>query len=108
MRSPPKRSLKMRRTYVPLHATRIRLYSTKTFKPLGTLSYHKKNCQCLAFARSQPRPLLMTPSSPDGGVEEDDEDEMTEEEKSERTRWLVSGGQDSRVAIWSLMNFGKA
>ncbi|KAI0661582.1 WD-40 repeat-containing protein [Cubamyces menziesii] len=87
---------------------RIRLYSTKTFKSLGTLSYHKKNCQCLAFARSQPRPLLTTPSSPDGGVEGDDEDEMTEGEKSERTRWLVSGGQDSRVAIWSLMNFGKA
>ncbi|KAI0649353.1 WD-40 repeat-containing protein [Trametes meyenii] len=75
---------------------RVRLYSTKSFKPLGTLAYHKKSCQCVAFARDQPRPS-----------NSEDEDDMTEREKAERTRWLVSGGQDSRVAIWALMQFGK-
>ena len=87
---------------------RVRLYSTKTFKPLGTLSYHKKSCQAVAFARSEPRSI-----GSDGGGErhEEDEDEygdeMSEVEKEERTRWLVSGGQDHRVAIWSLIEFGK-
>ncbi|KAI0787825.1 WD-40 repeat-containing protein [Fomes fomentarius] len=85
---------------------RIRLYSTKTFKPLGTLSYHKKNCQCVAFARSQPglSRCATAVSDQEGG---DDEDDMTEVEKVERSRWLVSGGQDSRVAIWSLIDFGR-
>ncbi|KAI9000630.1 WD-40 repeat-containing protein [Trametes punicea] len=85
---------------------RIRLYSTKSFKPLGTLAYHKKNCQCLAFARSQAQSRVRPSSMPDAIGEEDEDDEMTEHEKAERTRWLVSGGQDSRVAIWSLMSFG--
>ena len=86
----------------------MRLYSTKTFKPLGTLSYHKKSCQAVAFARSEPRSI-----GGDGGGErhEEDEDEygdeMSEVEKEERTRWLVSGGQDHRVTIWSLIDFGK-
>ncbi|KAL1949317.1 hypothetical protein VTO73DRAFT_8198 [Trametes versicolor] len=79
---------------------RVRLYSTKSFKPLGTLGYHKKNCQSIAFARAQPAPAV------DAGDEVSD-DEMTEQEKTDRTRWLVSGGQDSRVAIWSLINFAK-
>ncbi|EIW57400.1 WD-40 repeat-containing protein [Trametes versicolor FP-101664 SS1] len=79
---------------------RVRLYSTKSFKPLGTLAYHKKNCQSIAFARAQPAPALNA-----GGEESDDE--MTEQEKTDRTRWLVSGGRDSRVAIWSLINFAK-
>lgn len=82
---------------------RVRLYSTKSFKPLGTLAYHKKNCQSIAFARAQPAPSTLPA---DAGDEESD-DEMTEQEKIDRTRWLVSGGQDSRVAIWSLINFAK-
>ncbi|KAI0635762.1 WD-40 repeat-containing protein [Trametes polyzona] len=82
---------------------RVRLYSTKSFKPLGTLAYHKKNCQCVAFAH--PRPVAAP--APTEVSEEEDEDDMTEEERAERTRWLVSGGQDSRVAIWSLIDFSK-
>ncbi|RDX57477.1 WD-40 repeat-containing protein [Lentinus brumalis] len=82
---------------------RVRLYSTKSFKPLGTLSYHKKNCQSVAFARSQ---LQSLPREAAGGGDEE-EDEMSEDEKEERARWLVSGGQDNRVAIWSLIEFGK-
>ncbi|KAI0360022.1 WD-40 repeat-containing protein [Trametes cingulata] len=84
---------------------KIRLYSTKSFKQLGTLIYHKKNCQCVAFARSRPHAADDPASAAGAGGDEDDD--MTEREKAERTRWLVSGGQDSRVAIWSLMNFGK-
>ncbi|OSD06412.1 WD-40 repeat-containing protein [Trametes coccinea BRFM310] len=87
---------------------RIRLYSTKSFRPLGTLAYHKKNCQSLAFAHPQLRPRANSPVEQSGDRDDDDEDNMTEQEKKERTRWLISGGQDSRVAIWSLMEFGKA
>ncbi|KAJ2971404.1 hypothetical protein NUW54_g12514 [Trametes sanguinea] len=88
---------------------RIRLYSTKAFKPLGTLAYHKKNCQSLTFAHPQSSPRAGSPTPPNTqGGDEDYDDDMTEQEKKERTRWLVSGGQDSRVAIWSLMDFGKA
>lgn len=37
--------------------------------------------------------------------ESDSEDEMGEERKMQRCRWLVSGGKDHRVAIWVLMSF---
>ncbi|KAI0768148.1 WD-40 repeat-containing protein [Trametes elegans] len=79
---------------------KIRLYSTKGFKPLGKLAYHKKNCQSLAFAHYNPKSSVPETSG-------EDEDEVTEREKAERTNWLVSGGLDSRVAIWYLMTFGK-
>ncbi|KAI0710149.1 WD-40 repeat-containing protein [Earliella scabrosa] len=79
---------------------RIRLFSTKSFKPLGTLSYHKKNCQSVAFARYDTQGGSCAHAA-------DDDDDMTEAEKVERTRWLVSGGQDGRVGIWSLMEFGR-
>ena len=81
----------------------MRLYSTKTFKPLGTLTYHKKNSQAVVFARSQPD------SAQGAGISgvEDDEDDMSEAEKAERSRWLVSGAHDNRIAIWSLMDFGR-
>jgi len=36
----------------------------------------------------------------DGSDSEDGED------RADKTRWLVSGGKDTRVAIWSLMDFG--
>jgi ASTRA-associated protein 1 len=32
----------------------VRLYSTKTFKALGTLIYHKEALQALSFARARP------------------------------------------------------
>lgn len=79
-----------------MDTVRIRLYSTRTLKPLGTLQYHKNGCQSVAFARSLDVPV----------VEEMDE-EMSEEEKEERSRWLIGGGKDGRVSIWVLMNFEK-
>ena len=71
----------------------VRLYSTKSFKPLGTLQYHKVACQAAEFARSQ---------WVDKGDEDDDE-----KEKARRSRWLVSGGKDQRPTVWELMDFSK-
>ncbi|KAI6115590.1 WD40-repeat-containing domain protein [Pisolithus croceorrhizus] len=78
---------------------KVRLYSTKTFKSLGTLVHHKQACQSLAFA-----------SSSDIGSREavdDDEEDMTPQENLQRSRWLVSAGKDARVSIWALMSFEK-
>ncbi|KAF8968172.1 WD-40 repeat-containing protein [Flammula alnicola] len=67
---------------------KVRLYSTKSFKPLGTLKYHKSACQCV-------------------DAHDDEDDEMTSEEKAERCRWLIAGAKDNRISIWSLMSFEK-
>ncbi|KAJ7593068.1 WD-40 repeat-containing protein, partial [Mycena floridula] len=75
---------------------RIRLYSTRTFRALGTLKYHKTICHALQFAKT----LSVEPA-------EDSDDEMTEQEKQDRTRWLLSGSKDNRCAIWTLMSFEK-
>ncbi|KAF8807002.1 WD-40 repeat-containing protein [Phlegmacium glaucopus] len=81
---------------------KIRLYSTKSFKSLGTLKYHKSACQCLEFARS-----IQVEENPEvEGIDSDDE-ELSNEEKLDRSRWLVAGGKDNRVSIWSLMSFEK-
>ncbi|KAK0446436.1 WD-40 repeat-containing protein [Desarmillaria tabescens] len=77
---------------------RIRLYSTKAFKPLGTLKYHKNGCQAVAFAR--------TLSSHQADVDED-EDGMSKQETEERSRWLIGGAKDKLVTIWCLMTFNK-
>jgi len=74
---------------------RIRLYSTKKLKPLGTLKYHKVNCQAVSFARSND-------SSTD---HHDEEDDMTKTERAERRHWLVAGAKDNRVSIWTLIDF---
>jgi hypothetical protein len=125
---------KKKKTMLKLNADdchSVRLYSTKTFRALGTLIYHKETLQALAFARACPAAArnrhrhFPTGSATGGGegaalgsgdgedVEEDDvdgdgdgdDDEMTGEEKARRTRWLVSGGKDGRVVVWELMDF---
>ncbi|CAA7267117.1 unnamed protein product [Cyclocybe aegerita] len=80
---------------------RIRLFSTKSFKPLGTLKYHRAHCQCIEFAREQGG---VTAGGPD---EDDDEEDMSPEEKEERCRWLAVGAKDNRISIWSLISFAK-
>ncbi|KDR76271.1 hypothetical protein GALMADRAFT_247578 [Galerina marginata CBS 339.88] len=84
---------------------KIRLYSTKSFKPLGTLKYHKSACQCVEFARALEAPTGKEGLAVDGDESEDED--MSLEEKLERSRWLVAGGKDNRVSIWSLMSFEK-
>ena len=86
--------------YAP--SLRIRLYSTKSFKPLGTLKYHKSACQCLEFARS-----IRVEENPDVEEIDSDDEELTSEEKLNRSRWLFAGGKDNRVSIWPLMSFDK-
>jgi len=75
---------------------KIRLFSTKTMKSLGTLSYHTKSCKGIAFAHQI-----------SGGTEKEDVDEMTKEEKESRALWLLGGSEDSRMSLWQLMSFKK-
>ncbi|KAF8071996.1 WD-40 repeat-containing protein [Lyophyllum atratum] len=89
----------------------IRLYAARTMKALGTLKYHKTGCQAVEFSRSLDTVTEGTGNRGGGGGGEDDEDssddEMGKDEKEERARWLVAGGKDNRVSIWSLMSFQK-
>lgn len=80
---------------------RIRLYSTRTFKPLGTLKYHKSACQCVEFARAGDYSLGIKPRV----LADEDDDEFNVNEKEDRTRWLLGGGKDNRVTVWSLISF---
>ncbi|KAJ3995642.1 WD-40 repeat-containing protein [Lentinula boryana] len=85
---------------------RIRLYSTSSLKPLGTLKYHKDGCQALSFA-------TMISTDPGSRYKEQDQDadedeDMLDEEKMQRGRWLMSGGKDNRIAIWELISFEKS
>ncbi|TFK98627.1 WD40-repeat-containing domain protein [Pterulicium gracile] len=80
---------------------RVRLFSTRSLKALGTLSYHKESCQAVAFAH----PL---PPDPEADVgEEEEEFGLSVEEKSSRSRWLVAGGKDGRVSVWELKEFAR-
>lgn len=75
---------------------RIRIYSIKTLKPLGALSYHKTSIQALTFAQSITgawEPL----------IEREDEDGMTVEEKQARAMWLIAGDKEGRISLWNLM-----
>ncbi|KAJ7274518.1 WD40-repeat-containing domain protein [Mycena haematopus] len=80
---------------------RIRLYSTKNLKPLGTLRYHKSGCQAVEFARS-------VDADARTAEENGEDEEMTEEELETRGRWLAAGAKDRRVSLWALISFEKA
>ncbi|KZV73086.1 WD40 repeat-like protein [Peniophora sp. CONT] len=85
----------------------IRLYSTKSSKPLGTLSFHRKSVDRLVFAHS------FLPEKDEGQDESEDEDEdedgyiLTRKGKERRGRWIVSGDADGKVAVWELVDFGR-
>lgn len=73
---------------------KIRLYSTKSGKSLGTLRYHKTACQILAFARYIPDEIF-------------DEDDLDREEKMKVRRWLLGGGKDGRISVWDLKDLDR-
>lgn len=103
-------------------SNRIRLYSIKTFKPLGTLDYHKNGVQALTFARTAPPPSRSsrtlngegearsgaTPAlEADGCDDDDDDEEFSSAETGAMKRWLLAGGKDGRISVWELMDFAK-
>ena len=57
----------------------------------------------MEFARLGDRSLGIGPRV----LADDDDDEFTFNEKEDRTRWLLGGGKDNRVTVWSLINFEK-
>ncbi|KAL1405876.1 Astra associated protein 1 Asa1 [Vanrija albida] len=94
---------------------RIRLFSAATFKPLGTLAYHRESVQALAFA--QPPTALLLEGGTGGGDDDNETVELGAESDSDdddgagdaagpRDRWLASGGKDRRIGLWALMDFG--
>ncbi|WWD18782.1 hypothetical protein CI109_103237 [Kwoniella shandongensis] len=104
---------------------KIRLFSAATTKPLGTLSTHRDTVHVVTFANSRPAPVL----SIEGEGKDDDEiskeiastleigdgddtinsDEEEEDEEMDgvppKERWFASGGKDTKVALWGLMEF---
>lgn len=75
----------------------VRLFSTRTLKPLGTLHYHRDTCHTVAFAQYE--------ESTKGTHGDDDDDDEGWESVAGRARWLATGGTDARVAVWELMDF---
>ncbi|KZT39145.1 WD40 repeat-like protein [Sistotremastrum suecicum HHB10207 ss-3] len=77
---------------------KVRLYSTKSCKPLGTLSYHRESCRAIAFANQNYE-----------GFASDDADESDDdiEERLERKHWFAAGGKEGRISLWKLMDFTK-
>jgi len=105
---------------------RIRLYSIKTFKPLGTLDYHKDGVQALTFAKNPPPPFHPSQTQSgegeagsrssatsasaeegDGARDDDEDEEFSDSEAETRKRWLVAGGKDGRISVWELIDFAK-
>ncbi|KAJ9095247.1 hypothetical protein QFC21_005613 [Naganishia friedmannii] len=96
----------------------IRLLSTKTFKSLGTLSYHRQSCHTISFphnlAASCADDLHLGDHSSvleiDGDDSEDDSDYETSDQKATShnvMRWMVSGAKDRRLALWELKDFSR-
>ncbi|KAF8312477.1 WD40 repeat-like protein [Clavulina sp. PMI_390] len=86
---------------------KVRLYSTKSFKSLGTLDYHTGSAYAIAFAHPQAAPS----ASADANDEADafgDDDGWDAEDHSRRTRWLATGGKEGRVAFWELSSFERS
>ncbi|CED82464.1 G-protein beta subunit-like protein GNB1L, contains WD repeats [Phaffia rhodozyma] len=104
----------------------VRLFSTKSFKSLGTLSYHRDTCHILSFAHRSSIPTNFNATGVHANLEIDsgtengssDEEEDTDESNEggmrkmnrqalSRDHWLATGGVDKRVAVWELMDFEK-
>jgi len=88
----------------------IRLFSSATGKPLGDLEYHRESIHVLAFAHNSV--LDSTGTEDESTIELGNEEYSDEDENGSggvhRERWLVSGSQDRRVAMWELIDFTKS
>jgi len=63
----------------------IRIFSSKTMKPLAILSYHKESVYSLAFAYI---------------FSHEDNDTLIENEI--QNHFLVGGGKDNRISLWEI------
>ncbi|KAF2208922.1 hypothetical protein CERZMDRAFT_48208 [Cercospora zeae-maydis SCOH1-5] len=78
---------------------RMRVYSTKGFKELAVLKWHKEGCYAIAFADV---------ISHESGGESDvlAQRQMTaaekRDEKARTTHWLAAGSKDGKVSLWDI------
>ncbi|WRT68100.1 uncharacterized protein IL334_005075 [Kwoniella shivajii] len=92
---------------------KIRLFSAESFKPLGTLSSHRETIHTLSFANLPVQsnvPDIEEASTLDIGIEDDSEEEDERIDMDgipPKERWLASGGKDTKVALWGLMDFAR-
>jgi len=76
----------------------VRLFSTKSLKSLGTLSYHRHSCDAIAFV----------PVAAGQSIGEDGTEVVTYSQAVEtRERWMATCSKDRRVALWELKDFAR-
>lgn len=77
---------------------RMRVYSTKGFKELAVLKWHKEGCYAIAFADVTSH-------------ESSDEQSLTQkqmtvaekrDQKARTTHWLAAGSKDGKVSLWDI------
>lgn len=99
----------------------VRLFSARTFKPLGTLAYHRQTCHTISFPHSQSsrKSAKQADTSDEASVidvvQEDEGDSSSDDDhdsarrggKEDVMRWMVTGGKDRRVALWQLKDFSR-
>lgn len=96
---------------IPAPCLSVRLYSTKSLKPLGALEYHRDTCHVVAFPSTAPPPSRTATAGEDGDdggdddLDDSDSDGEAADARPRMARWLVSGGLDGRVGVWELMDF---
>ncbi|CAG8452921.1 28315_t:CDS:2 [Dentiscutata erythropus] len=75
--------------------TNIRIFSSKSLKPLAILSYHRESVYALAFSRI----LSMDEQDRDKSIEEGKD--LGNEERTEK-HYLIGGGKDQRISLWEI------
>lgn len=101
---------------------KIRLFSTKTLKSLGTLAHHREGCAVIAFpcAGGSDRDGGAQAEGVEGaevdkdadhasdGDSDSDSDEDDDQFSPQQVKnWMASGGKDSKILLWKLMDFEK-
>lgn len=96
------------------------MFSVKSFKGLGTLSYHREACHAVAFPPPRSNSRSDAGAGKRSNTENDvqDIDDNNDDDDDEEglvggkplKGWeslLAGGGKDRRISVWELMNFGK-